>query len=226
MADFITNVAKIVFPEKFKQSFKVEEGDPNLIGAKNLINIFEFDIVKTREIVYENEITENPVEDGFVTSDHIIKRPIQISFDGLISEASVGNSILNGLTRALPFGSTLERKSLTEAFAKLEELRETRTAIVLEVPKGGIFNNMYVKSLKINDDSTTSKSLKFNITFQQLNISFSFIDTTTINRINKAKPISEKGAQVEQESIPKEEIGLFRFIQNRFENKVGNYSPI
>ena len=229
MADFITNAAKIVFPEKFKQSLQVEGGSPSIIGARPLLNLFEFDIVKTREVIYENEITENPVEDGSIITDHIIKKPIQMNFDGLITEASIGNSILSGITRTLPFGSTLERKSLTEAYKVLEDLRNKSTEIIIETPKGGIFRKMYIKSLRMLDDKETSTTLKFNISFQQLKITFSYIQTAsrTINRIDSAKPISSKGDQAAQASeTKKEEIDLLRFIGNRFQNRSGNYTPI
>jgi len=227
MADFITKVAKVIFPEKFKQAIKIESGSPDFIGARELINIFEFDIVKTREVLYENEITENPIEDGSKITDNIIKRPIQITFEGLISEASIGNSILSGLTRNLPIGSTFERKTLSEAYSILEGLRDNLTEVVLQIPKGGTYKRMYVKSLKINDDKDTNKSLKFNIVFQQVQFAYSFIDSVTINRISKAKPKSDKGTQASQESEKKvDEISLFRFVANRFENRVGNYTPI
>jgi len=227
MADFITSAAKIVFPEKFKQSLQIEGGSPDQIGPRSLLNLFEFDIVKTREAVYENEITENPVEDGTKITDHIIKKPIEINFDGLITEASIGNSILSGITRSLPFGSTLERKSLTEAYKVLEGLRTNLTEIIIETPKGGFFRKMYVKSLRMLDDKDTSTTLKFNISFRQLSIAFSDIQTVKINRIDSAKPISSKGEQAAQASETKtEEIDLLRFIGNRFENRSGNYTPI
>jgi hypothetical protein len=214
MSSLVSKAAKIIFPERFKPSLKVETG--SAIGPKKLINIFEFDIVRRRTITFKNELTSNPIEDGSVITDNVVKMPVEISYDGLISEASISNSILNNITRFLPIGSDFERLSLPEAFKVLEDLRNNLTEVIIETPYGGIFRNMYVQDLAINDDSTTSAALAFSITFKEVPKAFTIMDETTQNVVEAAKGLTNFGDQATQAAkTDASKIGIVEFLKRR-----------
>jgi hypothetical protein len=215
MTSLVSSAAKLVFPERFKSSLKVEEGVD--IGPRRLLNIFEFDIVRRRSIVYKNDITSNPVEDGSVITDNIVKLPIEISYEGLITEASISNSILNGITRFIPVGSDFDRLSLAEAFKVLVDLRENATEVIIEVPYGAIYRGMYVESLEINDDVSTSTTLSFNIQFKQIQKSFTLIEAANQNKAgdNPKSKTSFGDQPAESSNIQADELTLLEFTKRR-----------
>ena len=214
MASLISSAAKIIFPERFKPSLKVESGSG--IGPKKLINIFEFDIVKRRSITFKNELTSNPIEDGSVITDNVVKMPIEVSYEGKITESSISNSILNGITRFIPIGSDFERLSLSEAFKVLEDLRTDLTEVIIETPYGRIFRNMYVQSLTINDDQTSSTVLQFTITFREVQKAFTLIEQLNQNVVEAAKAKTNFGDQAAKISKTKaDKLSLWEFTKRR-----------
>lgn len=215
MVNLVSKAARLVFPERFKSNLKVEENVG--IGPRRLLNIFEFDIVRRRSITYKNEITSNPVEDGSVITDNIVKLPIEITYEGLISEASISNSILNGLTRFIPVGSDFDRLSLAEAFKVLEDLRENATEVIIEVPYGRIYRGMYVEALEINDDATTSTTLSFSIQFKEIQKAFTLIETVNENKAgDNPKSKTAFGDQpTESSPVQAKELTLWEFTKRR-----------
>ncbi|WP_314625428.1 phage baseplate protein [uncultured Selenomonas sp.] len=47
------------------------------------------DVVLSRETAFESEVTENPVEDGFVVADHVRRRPLTLSMECVFTPTPV-----------------------------------------------------------------------------------------------------------------------------------------
>lgn len=58
------------------------------------------DVVMSREINFDSEVTEYPVEDGFPIADHVVRKPMRLSMDVVFTPTPVtwGNSFLGGRT--------------------------------------------------------------------------------------------------------------------------------
>ena len=221
MANFISDAAKVVFPNRFKQSletnqFPTDELGRQIPGPPDRLQLLEIDIVKSRTINFKNDITENPVEDGSVISDNIIERPVEIIIDGLISQASLSNSILNNI---LSFENPLKSNSdrIQDAYNVLDELRKERTATIIETPQGAVFRDMFIKDLSINDLPKTGEALSFNVTFRHINFVTSqlvIVSNTTIS-LDTAKATTNYGQQA-GEVTPLSELTFSGFIKSGF----------
>lgn len=216
MGNFISDKAKVLF-SSFKQDFKidrfpVDDLGRQLPGIPVRLQVLEIDIVKSRTITYENDITENPVEDGTVITDHIIERPVEIAIDGIISTASLSNSLLgNILSGENPLKSNKER--IQDAFNALKQLRIQKLATIIETPYGEVFMKMFIKSLSISQVPQTGDALRFNVIFKQIK----FVASQVVNvskqvAVDTAKPTTNYGRQPAEEGLPTGEIGIVDFL--------------
>lgn len=61
---------------------------PQLV-APSMFDDFEFDVLQEFKADYDAEVTDNPVETGFVVADHVIKKPVKLNLTVLFTPTNV-----------------------------------------------------------------------------------------------------------------------------------------
>lgn len=100
----------------------------------------------------ENEVTNHPIEDGTEVSDHVIRNPVRLSMEGVVT-----NSPLSGgyVPRA------------QEAFDILDQLWRERQLITV-VTGFGRYANMVITHLDKWKDHETGDALQFTAELQEI----------------------------------------------------------
>lgn len=107
---------------------------------------------------FSNVITENPVEDGSVVSDHVFANQIRLRIEGEITDSplSLFGSNLGGIS---------ERR--IEAYERLKELYDKREEITV-VTGYNVYNNMVIKDLVLPREVNTGRRLVFTCDLVQI----------------------------------------------------------
>ncbi len=125
--------------------------DPSSVGQ------IEFDVLVSHETTLASEVTENPVEDGFPVSDHIICRPVRLSII-----ASVSNTPVTWYER---LGNDPARKD--DARSALLEIYKSRQPVTV-ILHDNIYENMVMNDCKIGGDKEDGRILKVPMEFTQV----------------------------------------------------------
>lgn len=104
-------------------------------------------------------ITENPVEDGTVISDHIILEPQRVSINGFVSNAHPTIfSFLNILRN---------EDKVKAAFELLEQIYNLKDLFTV-VTNLKVYENMFMESLTIDKDQDTGEVLNFQMDLKEI----------------------------------------------------------
>lgn len=121
--------------------------------AKSQIGTVIFDTTVMEEHKFSSRITNYPIENGTIISDHIINDPDSISLSGIVSDTPI--NILASSNRSI------------DAFNKLVDLHRKRE--VFDVVTGiRVYRNMAITTLNIPRNIKTGQSLTFNIELQRI----------------------------------------------------------
>ena len=72
-----------------------------LVAPCTIGNNLQIDVLKDYEVTFESEVTENPVETGFVVADHVIRKPLTLKLTAIFTPTPVTFlKILGGLPNA------------------------------------------------------------------------------------------------------------------------------
>jgi hypothetical protein len=144
---------------------------------QKMIGTFVVDAFIAEHYQFSNSVTDIPVEDGSIISDHIIEDQDVISVEAFIGNAAFevitndGNSVTN-----LQAPDRMER--VLQAYQELKKLAKSKK--LLNVVLGlETFTNMVITSFTIDRDVETGANLPFTMEFKKLKIVHS--DTTQIN---------------------------------------------
>lgn len=122
--------------------------------AQSKVGIVTFDTMITEEHKYNARVTNYPVEDGTIVSDHILKLPDVIVLSGLVTDTPL--NIFASFNRSIL------------AFQQLVNIFENRQ--IVQVTTGiKVYQNMAITSLDVPRNIRTGQTLTFNITLQQIN---------------------------------------------------------
>lgn len=122
---------------------------------------------------YPSRITEEPIEDGSVVSDHIINDPFRLDITGSISNIptlGIGTLTLPAGTAIRSFVQVLKKKNkVKDAEEEFINIRNTKT--VFSVVTGlRRYKNMVLETFTFNRDSTIGDALEFSATIKQVEI--------------------------------------------------------
>lgn len=120
------------------------------------------DVSPSQNHVFPSKITENPVEDGTIFSDHVILLPIQVDIEGRVSDASL--TIANAIS-----GAFTGKLSAAEAFNELVKLQLDKEPFVV-VTGLKVYQNMMLENLSVPRSSTDGKSVHFNATLKEVQV--------------------------------------------------------
>lgn len=119
------------------------------------VGTIDLDVTITEQHRYNSRVTNYPVEDGTIVSDHIINEP-----DTLTLQALVSDSPLNIL--ALPNRSV-------DVFNRLVDIQQRRELVTV-VTGLKIYDSMAITSLDVPRNLETGQSLTFTIELQKVTL--------------------------------------------------------
>lgn len=121
------------------------------------------------------EITDHPVEQGAIISDHAFSRPSEVTIRCAWSNSPSASSLVEGVAGAasstvsgvqsLVTGNTAS--SVRDVYAKLIELQRSRLPFDVFTGKR-VYRNMLVKSLTVTTDKEHEQSLLVTATLRQV----------------------------------------------------------
>ena len=142
---------------------------------------------------YSSTITDSPLEDGSVVSDHIINNPFRLDITGSISNIpSLGIGILTlpAVTAVASIISIFKTKNkIKDAEEEFRNIRKKK--IVFSVITGlRRYKNMVLESFTFNRDASIGDALEFTASLKQINIV-----STKLITINEEDSDSQKANQ-------------------------------
>lgn len=120
---------------------------------KTKIDTIELDALISEDHKYSSKVTDYPVEDGTIISDHIVNEPVKLMIQGIVSDTPI--NIFAQFNRSI------------DAFNELVRIHNER--LVVTVVSGiKTYQNMAITSLDVPRNLKTGQSLTFNIELQQI----------------------------------------------------------
>lgn len=130
-------------------------------GTRQLpkIGLLEVDAHISEDHQWNNLIPSHPVESGYSVNDAIIRNPMTLTLESMISVAPI-------------YPDVVSDKSLRRADNAYNKLARLATSSTLLSVVTGVktYRNMAISSLSIPRSSSDGLSLKFNISFQEIRI--------------------------------------------------------
>jgi hypothetical protein len=150
---------------------------------------FEIDVFLDERYSYGNKITELPLEDGCIVSDHVVEEVDEISIQAFISRAKMAawEGPLPESDGDLPKENPKAR--ILQKYNELLRLKRERQPITV-VTGLGTFPSMVISKFDIDRNVETGADLAFDMAFKRVKIVKS--ETTTIT----ATPNTPEGDQV------------------------------
>lgn len=130
--------------------------------SKAEIGTLRLDVSLSETHTANAEVTDNPVEDGTLVSDHIILKPKSLAIEGLVTETPI--RFLSGIRDALS-DSGVPR--VQTADQKMNELLETREPfdVVTGLKK---YSDMVLTSYVVNRQPARGLELRFSATLRRI----------------------------------------------------------
>lgn len=139
------------------------------------------DAVLTEDHVYNSRVTNYPVEDGRIISDHIINEPDTLQITGVVSDTP--------LSFLAPFNRSVN------AFQRLVEIHNRREFITV-VTGIKVYDNMVLTSLQVPRNVNSGQSLTFTMDFQKV-----FLDSSIRFVENPNNPFNKQADKIPREIV-------------------------
>lgn len=142
---------------------------------------------------YTSTITDSPLEDGSVVSDHIIDAPFVLSITGSITNVpslGIGTLTLPAVTAVATVVSIFKKKNkIKDAEEEFRNLRKTKVpfSVITGLRR---YKNMVLESFTFNRDASIGDALEFTATIRQIDIV-----STKIITIDESDDASKKANQ-------------------------------
>lgn len=170
-------VLSLLFGRKYAQS--------------NIGGIF-LDATLSEDHQYNSRVTNYPVEDGRIISDHIINEPETLQITGIVSDTPL--SILAPFNRSV------------DAFNRLVRIHTNKERITV-VTGIKVYTDMVMTSLQVPRNLTTGQSLTFVIDLQKI-----FLETSVRLNLDFNDPFTKAPDKIPREIVA--DANRFPFIQN------------
>lgn len=205
------------------------------------IELFKIDatLVKTHSLA--SQATNFEVEDGSDLSDHVIKRGVRLSIQGVISDdpitikeaaatlipGIVGGNFIGGVGGAVVAGvgskisSSLleedEKPSLT-VYTKFRDIYEAKLPLTIDTGLT-VYTNMIMERLSIPQRAATSNGLHFTASFREIRIAVSEVITIDVDSTEAkgAVPENNNGSLPTEEVTPAEEEQGASFLRRGYD---------
>ena len=128
-------------------------GFPTIVRSR--IGTIEIDATLSELHTYSADITENPVEDGIIFSDHIVLKPVVLEMEGRISDATQSLLAFRGPGTA------------DAAFKKLINLQTSRETFEVRTATN-VYKNMMFEELSIPREERDGRSIRFTAVLKEI----------------------------------------------------------
>ena len=129
------------------------------------------DATVSEEHLSEAELTENPVEDGVVVTDHVHLKPAQLTIQGVISDSPLGYAVIGNIQNLVRSVSALFGRSSRsiDAYNDLFNLQKSRQPFTVTT---GLkrYKNMIMTSLSVPRTAQTGRAIHFSATMREIRI--------------------------------------------------------
>ncbi|HHF3505632.1 hypothetical protein Q7615_09070 [Haemophilus influenzae] len=126
-----------------------------LSGKRTTIGVLELDALLTENTSLSSQITEYPIEDGTVISDHITRESERLSLSGVITGAGT------------LFNVSLGKYKLIAAKETLRELHAKRELVTI-VTGLDVYEDFAIESLEIERNSDDGERLNISAEFRKI----------------------------------------------------------
>lgn len=150
------------------------------------------DAVLSEDHTYNSRVTNYPIENGLVISDHIINEPETVQITGVVSDTP--------LYSLAPFNNSIN------VFNRLVEIHNRRERITV-VTGIKVYTDMVITSLQIPKNVDTGQSLTFVIDLQKI-----FLDSSVRLTLNNNSPFTRTPSVIPREQVA--DASKYPFIQN------------
>lgn len=148
--------------------------------ATNIAGVF-LDATLTENHRYTSRVTNFPVEDGRVISDHLIKDPEEVEITGIVSDTPL--SILSTFNRSV------------SAFNRLIDVYNNKELITV-VTGIKTYTNMAMTSMNVPRDVQSGQSLTFSMSFQKV-----YFDSAIRTIFDPNDPFNKKPDKIPREIV-------------------------
>lgn len=151
----------------------------NLSGAYNLptqIGFLTLDVTVEEEHNFDADVTEFPIEDGAIITDHVRLNPRRVTITGFVTDTPLSS-----------LGLSLGRSRSASAFFLLETMWQARIPFVV-VSQLHVYRNMVIESLSV--PKTREEAVRFTCTLKEVNIVFG--QTTTIQGDDSSSSLNKE----------------------------------
>ena len=160
--------------------------------ARTAISGVVLDAVLNEDHAYNSRVTNYPIENGLIISDHIINEPDTLQITGVVSDTP--------LSFLAPFNNSIN------AFNTLVEIHNRRERITV-VTGIKVYTDMVITSLQVPRTIQSGQSLTFVIDLQKI-----FLDSSVRLTLNANNPFNRV-----PDTIPREQVAdanKYPFIQD------------
>lgn len=124
------------------------------------------DVVMSKEVTFESTVSENPVETGFVISDHVHRKPLKLTLDAVFTPTSMtgGGQLALGL-----FGRTGTNSTgrLTNVFNSIMQIYKDGAPVRVTLPDN-IYENMVLVAAPLPRRAEDGICYRSQLEFQQV----------------------------------------------------------
>jgi len=127
----------------------------NILIIRAEIGSIQIDASLSEDHIYRAMITDNPVEDGTVFSDHVVLLPVVLEMECRISDATQSIAQFRGS------GGSIAAFQELVALQKRRELFTVTTGI-------NVYQNMMFEELSVPREALDGRSIRFNATLREI----------------------------------------------------------
>lgn len=127
-----------------------------LVGKRTVIGVLELDALLTESTSLRSQITEYPIEDGSVISDHITQESEALSIEGVITGAGTLFNIAAGKAKLI---------AAKEALRELHKKRE----LITVVTGIDVYEDFAIESCEISRNNEDGEQFSVNLELKKIN---------------------------------------------------------
>lgn len=156
----ITDLVGFLFNSASDKSFAMQRGDGETMS-------FEVDAVLSETHTFSRQVTDNKVENGSPVADHIIKNPVTLEIQAIVTDAPI-KGIIEGVSDAVDnlLGGS---KYTNDCFGALYQLYEYQGYMTVYT-QYKTYPKMVIESITIPRDPKDGEALVFTISMKQIRI--------------------------------------------------------
>lgn len=137
-------------------------GDPYVVLTK--FGEITIDVTLNEDHEYDTFVTDNPIEDGTIFSDHVILLPTVLNITGRVTDAAITILGIPKLSKSI------------DAFRELVALQTNKTPFSVSTALH-FYENMYMKNIQFLRTSNDGQSIRFSAVLREIQIVGSNTDT-------------------------------------------------